>query len=300
MRPGLPAAGALAVLLLWCLLLPLQATAGEHRLFWKAESPDGVIWLLGSLHFGDPSMFPLPPAITDALATADVLAVEADITAHAPASIAETISRRGLYHDDQRLRHLVDDETWQALADAAAELGLPEPLLERQKPWFASMTLTTLALARYGFHSDLGIDMHIMGLAAEHGLPIVELESIEEQLELLDGLSERSQILMLEQTLQQLADTERYFRMMLGAWLDGDADRLAAILVEELHDPDGDDELYRLLLVDRNRTMQRDIIALLTEHDVVFVVVGAGHMVGEDGIVEGLKAAGYKINQPGR
>ncbi len=300
MRPGYPASCAIVALLLWCLLLPFHAAAGEQRLFWKAESPDGVIWLLGSLHFGDPSMYPLPPAITAALAASDVLVVEADITAHAPASIAEAISQRGIYHDDRRLSQLVNDDTWQSLTDAANGLGLPVPLLERQKPWLASMTLSTLALTRQGFRSDLGIDMHIMGLAADHDLPIVELESIEDQLELLDGLSASSQVMLLEQTLEQLTDTDRYFRTMLNAWLSGDADELDAVLVEDLRGPGGDDELYRRLIVDRNQSMQRAIIRLVREHDIIFVVVGAGHMVGEDGIVAGLAAGGYHINQPGR
>lgn len=248
MRPGFPASRASAALLLWCLLLPFHAAAGEQRLFWKAESPDGVIWLLGSLHFGDPSMYPLPPAITSALAASDVLVVEADISSYETASIAGAISQRGIYQDERRLSQLVDDDTWLTLTDAANELGLPVLLLERQKPWFASMTLSALALSRQGFRSDLGIDIHIMGLAADHGIPVVELESIEYQLELLDGLSERSQVLLLEQTLEQLTDTDRYFRAMLEAWLGGDADKLDAILVEDLHGSDGDDELYRRLI----------------------------------------------------
>ncbi len=291
-----------AVLLafLLCLAAAVQpATAGEPRLFWKAESPAGTVWLLGSLHFGDPSMYPLPSAITAALADAEVLVVEADITAHAPAAVAEAISRRGLYHDSRRLGDAVDAEIWQSLTAVADNLGLPVQLLERQKPWFAAMTLTTLALAREGFLSDLGIDMHMMALATEQGLPIVELESVAFQLELLDGLSADAQTLMLAQTLEQLADTDRHFRKLLDAWLNGDADTLSGILVEELHGPDGDDELYRALLQQRNAAMTRDIIALLDRHDAIFVVVGAGHMVGEDGIVAEMADRGFRIDQPG-
>ncbi len=295
-----PATCAIAALLLAWLFLPFQAAAGDQRLFWQAESGNGTVYLLGSLHFGDPSMYPLPEAIGDALASADVLVVEVNITAHAPEAIAETIGRRGLYHDNRRLDHLVNRDTWRALTDAAAEIGLPTALLERQKPWFASMTLTTLALAQRGFRSDLGVDLHVLRLAADAGLPVIELESVERQLELLDGLSERGQVQLLEQTIGQLADTDRYFRVLLDAWLAGDADGLAAILVEDLHAPHGDDEIYQVLLAERNRSMQRDIVALLDEHDVVFVVVGAGHMVGDDGIVAGLRAEGYQIYQPGR
>lgn len=300
MRPAVPASCAFIALLIGYLLLPFQAAAGEQRLFWQAESDKGTVYLFGSLHFGDPSMYPLPPAIGAALASADALVVEIDITAHAPAAIAEAISRRGLYHDHRRLAQLVDEATWNSLVEAANAVGLPVLLLERQKPWFASMTLTTLALAQRGFRSDLGIDLHVMALAADSGVPIVELESLEGQLDLLEGLSERGQILLLEQALEQLTDTDRYFRMLLDAWLAGDADALAAILVDEMHGPDGDDEIYQTLLVERNRSMQRDIVRLLDQHDVIFVVVGAGHMVGEDGIVEGMKADGFRINQPGR
>ncbi len=299
MRARVTAPVLLRGFLLCVLLAVLPATAAEPRLFWQAESPAGTVWLLGSLHFGDPSMYPLPSTITAALADAEVLVVEVDITAHAPEAVAEAISRRGLYHDGRRLGDVVDAGTWQSLATIAGDLGVPLPLLERQKPWFATMTLTTLALSRAGFPGDLGIDMHMMALAAEQGIPIVELESIAFQLELLDGLSADAQALMLEQTLEQLTDTEHHFRRLLEAWQGGDADALAGILVEELRGPGADDELYRALLIERNATMTRDIVALLERHDAVFVVVGAGHMVGEDGIVAGLAERGFRIDQPG-
>jgi uncharacterized protein len=300
MRPIQAVSGALAVLLLWCLVFPLHVTAGEQRLFWKAESSAGVVWLLGSLHFGDPSMYPLPAAISRALASSDLVAVEVDVSAHTPESIAGMFSRRGLYHDGRRLEDVVDEAVWDSLAEAAADLGLPPLLFERQKPWYASMTLTMLALAREGFRSDLGIDMHVIALAAEHGLPVVELESIELQLDLLDGLSEAGQALMLAQSLEQLADTGRHFRRMLDAWVAGDAEALAEILVEGLHGPDGADEIYRALISERNDVMRRDIVRLLDDHDAVFVVVGAGHMVGEDGIVAGLAKEGFLISRPER
>lgn len=282
-----------------CLLFAGVALA-DQRLFWKAQSDDGVVWLLGSLHFGEEAMYPLPAHITDALAGSGILVVEVDITAMPVESVAVAISQRGLYQDGSSLRRLVDDSTWDELAEAAGAFGLPLPLLERQKPWFAAMTLTALALEQKDFRSDLGLDAHVMGLAVSDGIPIVALESVEEQIDFLDNLSLDTQILMLEQTLAQIEDTERHFRAMLDTWQRGDADGMAEIILEEFQGEGGSNELYEVLIVERNDTMRRDIRRLLQDHDVIFVIVGAGHMVGEDGIIAGLEAEGFRVVQPAR
>lgn len=293
-----PAGRLLPALLLLLLCLPAPVVAGEQRLFWQAESAAGTLWLLGSLHFGTDTMYPLPEPIMAALSTADVLAVEVDISAVAPEAVATAISLRGLYHDDRRLSQLVDRPTWQALTASAQRLGLPSPLLERQKPWFAAMTLTTLALTRQGFHSDLGLDAHLIELAAGRDLPIIELESVERQIDLLDNLTEAGQLLMLEQTLQQIDAVDSGFQAMLDAWQAGDGERLARIIREEFAVDAGGRELFDVLVVERNRAMLHDITRLLQTHDVVFVVVGAGHMVGDEGILAGLATRGFRIRQP--
>jgi uncharacterized protein YbaP (TraB family) len=74
-----------------CLLFPGSALA-EQRLFWKAESEDGVAWLLGSLHFGEDAMYPLPAHIIDALAGSEVLVVEVDLAARPVETVARAVS----------------------------------------------------------------------------------------------------------------------------------------------------------------------------------------------------------------
>lgn len=276
---------------------PEQAWPGNGKhIFWKADSVFGTVYVLGSLHFGSQWMYPLPSVITDALASSDALVVEANVTAGSSRRVARALASRGTYPNGRGLDDLVSPATWRLLENVSRTLGVSDSLLRRQKPWLASMTLTAASLNQIGFDARYGVDVQLMRQVGR-SKPIIELESVSGQLEMLDRIPEQDQVAMLMQTLNEVKDADRHFQGLLHAWLNGDADKLDRLLTQGFDDIVGGRRLYQRLIVDRNEGMQQKIGQLIREHDTVFVVVGSAHLVGDDGIIARMKDEGYTLEQ---
>lgn len=287
MAPGAAPAAALA---------NAWPASGKH-IFWKAKSADGgQVYLFGSLHFAAPWIYPLPAAIYDALASADALVVEADVLKSPPGQLAAQLAQHGTYPGDTRLKDVLAPAEWEALSNVTRTIGLPAVLFERQRPWLASMTLTAAVLQQLGYTSDHGIDLHLMREAASR-TPIIELESVEYQFKLLSEMQQKDQVAMLMQTLHEIAEAGRHFGDMLEAWLKGDAEKLDRVLFEGFDRMVRGEQIYQRLISDRNIEMMSAIGRLSREHDVIFVVVGAGHLVGANGLIERMKAGGFYVEQ---
>ena len=110
----------------------------------------------------------------------------------------------------------------------------------------------------------------------------------------LVGLSAPDQLRLLDQTLEDLKDLKAEMRDVLGAWRAGDATRLAGLLSEEY---ESFPSLYKPLVTERNQRWLPQVQALLKEEHNSLVVVGALHLVGKGGLLELLRAQGYRITQ---
>lgn len=271
--------------------------SGGKHIFWEAKSSaGGKVYLLGSLHFGAPWIYPLPAVISDALASADALAVEVNVLGTPADEQADRMRRAGMSGDAAGLKGALAPTEWEALANVSRTFGLPTALVDRQRPWLASMTLTAAVLQQLGYSADYGVDVHVLREAGRR-MPVIELESADYQLELLSGMEQKDQVAMLMQTLHEIDDAGRHFGDMLDAWLNGNAEKLDRVLFEGFDRMVRGETIYRRLILDRNVQMANAIAKLSRKHDVIFVVVGAGHLVGSNGIVERLKAAGYYVEQ---
>lgn len=297
------ARGRLApVLLAWLLLLgqasavPAALAQGRH-LLWEVSSGSQRGWLLGSIHFGRPQMYPLPGIMREAFAGSDALVVEVNVLDLDPGEAREMVAAMGSYAEGETLQEHVSPQTWKAFTDFVGRYELPVPALSRLKPWLAAITLMQLELVRTGFDEALGVDRHFLKLARERDMPVVELESFEGQMKIFQRLSAAEQDGFLRSTLEDLRQGRSLFESALDAWKGGDAAGVDTLLNESLRDLPGMENLYRLVLTDRNRAMAERIAGLLAGGRECFVVVGAAHMVGEQGIVSLLRERGYTVTQ---
>ena len=278
----------------------LSRLSGEEEargFFWKATAGQGTLFLLGSLHFGSQSLYPLPALVTDAFSASDVLVVEADIDGIHNADIAQTLRTKGRYEDKPGLEARVKPMTWQKTMELANTLGMTEEQLRPLKPWFASLALTAQALKQAGYTADLGIDLNFLK-QAEGKKPVMELESVDGQASLLEGLSGAEQEEMLLQTVQELTRGVEYFKTLIDVWKRGDADAMDLITRQSFGSGQLGGELYKILFEDRNLMMANRLKDMAADGRTYFVVVGAAHMGGEKGILALLEEKGFNITQP--
>lgn len=279
-------------------VLPLSSS-GEKHFFWQAVAPGKPsLYLLGSIHFGRPEMYPLPKVVTAAFGDAKALLVELDALNVNPMVMAQSMASVGMFTDGRSLRDVLDAATWQRLTTISSSLGLPAGMVGSFKPWMAAMTLGALGVKKNGYREDLGIDMHFLKQATNRKLSIIELEGMDFQIAMMASLSLESQIVMLQDAIRFIEDGDKLYPRMLSAWQQGNPKALEALIKESFDGSAGAAELNRAMLMDRNITMVKKLAQLPgVNRDAYFVVVGAAHLVGQQGLVNLLVRKGYQVEQ---
>jgi uncharacterized protein YbaP (TraB family) len=281
----------------WLLLLPLYAAAdsGGHPVtLWMAEGASNTVYLLGSVHLLRREDHPLPGAIDAAYDDAESLFMELDMDDIDPLAMQATINRLGMLEDDKSLRDVMGEELYNDALLAAESLDIPLDMLAKTEPWFAAITIEQLALTRIGFNPMYGVEMHMLTRASEDGKAIHGFESVEQQLGLLDGLSLDAQRELMMQTLAEGANIREIMDRLILAWRTGDIAYLEDKLLADIANYP---ELYQTIVVDRNRNWTNTIDKLLGEDEDYLVIVGALHLIGEDGVPELLRSRGFRVSQ---
>ena len=261
---------------------------------WRADGETNSVYLLGSIHLLRAEDHPLPRVIDVAYADAEVLVMELDMDDLDPVSTQAAFNRAGVLRDGTTLRDLMGDERYTAAEKTAARLDIPLDMLDSTEPWLAAITVELMILYRSGFDPGLGIEMTMTERATSDGKPIEGLESVDEQLSFLDGLSLDAQAEMLIQVLEQGAELRDSIDAMIDAWRHGDM----AVLEHELLEPrEEQTELGDVLIWSRNRRWADTIVTWLDDDRDYLVSVGALHLVGDGGVPALLAARGVDIRQ---
>lgn len=273
------------------------AYAGEegHRVtLWEARGEHNIVYLLGSIHMLRAGDHPLPSVVDRAYEDAEVLVMELDMDDLDPVAAQASFNETGVLRDGTTLADLMGDSAYAEAKRLAAAVDIPIDLLAQSEPWLAALTVEMLLLYRIGFDPQLGIEMTMTRRAAADGKAIEGLESVGEQLSFLDGLSPAAQRDMLLQSLEDGAAIPESVDDMIRAWRHGDTAALEEGLLAGI---ERHAELNEALVAGRNRRWAERIAELLDDDDDYLVVVGALHLVGENGVPRLLEAAGIPIRQ---
>lgn len=271
-----------------------RAADGQH-VFWEVAGRNNTVYLLGSVHMLHADDSALPPVTEAAYLDAETVVEELDLSTAAAELLKPEVLALQLLPADQTLRGLLGPELHARLATVVTGLGVAPEFLDRMQPWFVAMLVSQLRFAKAGYNAQDGVDYQIGTRAQREGKPLRGLETVAQQLGLLAMLSMDQQKEFLAATLEESADASE-LREITTAWRKGDLAKLEELLREgELESP----EIYQRIVVDRNRAWLPQIEAMLAEpgdHDYL-VVTGAAHMVGKQGVVELLRARGYRIKR---
>lgn len=275
---------------------PQEIFSGSQKSFlWKAQSKTNTVYILGSLHYCKKEIYPLSEKIEKAFAGSEILVVEADVSDIKNIDIQKLVERAFYPGNDALDRH-VSPEIYERVVKETGGLGIPVELLNRQKPWFLAITLVALESLKLGFDPNLGIDKHFLS-KAEGKKEILELESLDYQLDLLSGFSDKDQELFLLYTLKDLKVLEQELGQLTQAWSSGDTKAMESIVTRSVAEDRRLSAVFEKVLYERNRKMATRIEDFLKTKETHFVIVGAGHLVGSRGIVEILKGKGFLVEQ---
>jgi uncharacterized protein len=276
--------------------LPPEILSSSQKSFlWKIQSKTSRVYVLGSLHYSKKEIYPLSEKIEKAFDESDLLVVEADVNDIKKFDIQKFMTR-ALYAENDTLEKHVSPEVYEQVVKETSGLGIPLELIVKQKPWFLALTLVALESLKLGFDPNLGIDKYFLS-KAEGGKKILELESLDYQLDLLSGFSDRDQELLLLYTLADLKILKQELGKLTQAWASGDTKSMESILTRSVSEDKRLSPIFEKIIYERNMKMASKIEDFLRGSGTYFVIVGAGHLVGDRGIIEILKGKGYLIEQ---
>lgn len=281
-----------------------EAKAPPVPLLWKVSDEDNSLYLLGSFHLLLPGDYPLSRDVELAFADAEKLVFEVAPEELASPQLGLEMAQAAMRTDGTTLDSQLGPELAEKLAswgrENAAQLastGMTVEVLQRFEPWFVGMMVTISQMMALGFNPALGLDAHVGGMAQTAQKPTAGLETGAQQIAFLDGMEPGEQLQMLEQALDQAGAGADQVLELHAAWRAGDVDALLEGTVAEVKREFP--ALYRAINVERNDAWVPKLEARLREDgtDDSLVVVGAMHLLGEDGVVEKLRAKGYTVER---
>lgn len=268
------------------------ATTGKGFM-WRIERNGRTGWLVGSIHVLTPDYYPLPDSMQKAFLRSVTLMEEIDLREMASPEFAAVMLEKGVYGGVQTLETELSKDTFRVISERIEKAGLPlEPFL-RMRPWLVGLTLLATELKKGGFDPAHGLDFHFYEKAPRMGKKFQALERASEQIAMFASLDKEMQESILRASVEGADSELKEVTAMANAWRAGDAATLERISLKSMKDAP---RVYQMLILDRNRAWLPKIEACL-ETGNCFVVVGAGHLVGADGLLASLQKRGYTVTQ---
>ena len=265
-------------------------------LLWKVSDADNSVYLLGSFHLLTKNDYPLDADVDAAFADAEELAFELSPEEASSPALAQQMLQAALRTQPGSLQQELGPDLWKRLQAYTASNGLPLAQVAAVEPWYVALTVSLMEMGKMGLEPALGLDRHFMDAAARARKPATGLELASEQIAVLSGMSLLEQKQMLAEALEEAEGGADEFRAMHAAWRSGDVDRLWMQMAAEMKRDYP--ALYQRINVERNDAWMPELERRLARKgDDTLVVVGALHLLGEDGVVEKLRARGYKVER---
>lgn len=275
-------------------MLWLAATGAQALPLWEVEGTSNRMYLLGSIHFLRAQDYPLPTAITDALADVDVVVMELDLSAVDPLEMQVTMLSLASDPQGRTLETLLGARTYRKARELAAEIDIDLTIMQPFEPWYATLQITQLRLMQLGFDGSYGVETQLFLQATQLGKKIEGLETLEAQLAMMDSLPLKTQKRFLIMTLEQIAVLDGKMDGIVNAWRSGDTHALQRDLMDEFRlEP----KLYEQMIVQRNANWVESILDMIDDRQNYLIVVGALHLVGDDSIQRMLADKGYSTRQ---
>ncbi len=282
------------------LLLGLLAFSGillndcySQSSVWRVTGDGNEMYIGGTVHLLKDSDYPLPKEYEEAYAHADVLVFEADLEKMEDPSLATQMMAKMVYQDGRTLDQVLNKKVYEKLNKACEKMGLPLANMNQFKPAMVILTMTNIKMKGSGMTAE-GIDKHYYakGKTEEKGLAF--LESVDSQLELLANMGEGNENEFIEHSLEDLDNMEKGLADLISNWREGSSESMQKQIEEMQKDYP---KLYQDLLVKRNNNWMPTLEKYLSSVATEYVLFGALHLHGPDGILEQLKAKGYRVEQ---
>ena len=279
---------------------------GATPIFYKItkEDTDATVYLLGSIHVADESIYPLNNKIMNAYNSSDYLAVELDIDKISSNYLLQMeITNILLNEDGRKIKDDLGEDLYNQMIELLKGKASYMSAFDIYKPAFFESLLENAIAEDAKLNPDYGIDLHFLKLAKEENKEILEIETIELQCNLLVSKPIELDRLIISDYVINYDKNVSGMKKMYSMWKQGNKSEFEKQI--NTIDKEGlkDDEIEMVetynkrLITDRNYCMVDSLQQNLSENKNVFCVVGLGHVIGDEGIAKLMEKNGYKIER---
>lgn len=283
--------------------------------FYKITSDknNSTIYLLGSIHAAEDSIYPLNETIMSAYNSSDYLAVEVDIVeTQKDMSVQLDLAQKMLYENGTKIKDELGEELYTKMVEVLREKKLYSGIYDVYKPAFFESLLETTIIKDSGLDSSAGVDMHFLNLAKENQKDILEIETADFQFDLLLNNPIELDKLMILSMVYCYDENVSYMKELYENWKKGDTSLIEKEnyvygeidLPDEINEQDFEaqvkelmEEYNKKMITDRNYGMADALEQYNTEDKNVFCVVGLAHVVGAEGLVKLMEQKGYTVEK---
>ena len=293
-----------------------QQNAGSLGLLWKAEGNGNTLYLLGSIHTDRGNLYPFHKQLRDIITGVELAAFELDFNSQEG---IDEFTAMQMYSDGTTLKDHIDPEIYQEVVEALVPLGTPEEQVAQFKPWALANTFTALSmLDETSSDNAMALDLYVSAKASNLGTQVEGIETYAFQGKIFDDLSDEYQENYLAMTLSMylgmdaaegLSDEEKaeYEAALkeqdeavdrwMEQWKTRDTEAFANDYPKDVIQSNTTDELNSKLFEGRDPNMIAWADRYLKQDGAHtgLMTVGAGHMIGKTGVVQGLKDLGYTV-----
>ncbi|AYM85432.1 TraB/GumN family protein [Pseudoalteromonas agarivorans] len=261
----------------------------------KVEKNGTSSYLFGTVHVGDASMKGLPEKVIKAIDQSEQVVVEVDISKLTPLQMQQRSMPFMMLKDGKTLQTELSKQNYNKLKDYFAKKSIDIAMFNGLKPWAVMVTMMQIEFQNAGFSDQTGIDKQVLAYAKKQNITIGELETLEQQLQMFDGMALLSNE-MIEETFEQLADINTYFIKLVNAWKNGDMNTLTEYYNMSFDESNYGEISEQVMLVNRNNKWVEQLVPRLT-NEKLFIAVGALHLPEQHGLIKQLTDAGFTITR---
>ncbi len=275
------------------ILLLISLTAHSQSSVWKVEGNNTEFYIGGSIHILRNEDYPLPDEFYEAYDKSEILTTEMDMNEMNNPSNALKVQQKLMFQDENTLRGVLSEEVYSKLDSVGKSMGMNIRAMDKFRPSMVVIALTFQSLQKLGVTTQ-GVDVHFTDKATRDAKSLLFLETFDEQLSFIENMGEGNENEFVLYSLEDIETNEKEFIDLIEDWRIGRQDLIEKQMQDfKLNYPD----IYETMVVKRNNNWMSHLENYLKTPEVEFVVVGAAHLSGADGVLNKLRQKGYKVNQ---
>ncbi|MFC7002401.1 TraB/GumN family protein [Pseudobowmanella zhangzhouensis] len=261
---------------------------------WKVSKGEHSLYLGGTMHLLQKSDFPLPQAFENAYKNADIFVFEADEQELQQPDMQGKMMQMLTYQDGSTFRDKLSPETSQAVINFMTQRGMAVEQLLPFKPAMLAVILTIGESQRLGFGQQ-GVDSYFLGKARKESKQVAFLETPMQQLGFLASMGEGNEDAFMRYTLDDVENLLTTLAIVTSAWREGNFQRMDKDLLADMRQTFP--QVYDVIIKNRNDAWMPTLQEYLTTDEIEFVMVGALHLSGPDGLLNQFLQLGYQLEE---